>query len=418
MKIKQIRVDGYKNLINCELNLGDFNVLVGPNNSGKSNFLEAIQMIRLFCFGSDKTREIAFKGFPLRLYGNSIPHIKGIENKDLSIGISVEMKIDSKLWLFDYDFKAHRKISQENDTMFIKETIQGKPQSQTGKRIKYVSRDKNKITIKTLKEKKKHNIANNTSSLIAMNTLYPNFEGLPEELIRFILQLYAIAFTHIFLFSPDSLRESLSQEESVQKGFRESSLNILDMIDEINNDKGKFELFKDTLCNILGLENFHFISENIRKPSSSKDEKKLSDNERILRIYLKRYGSEYAPIGEFSDGTLVVVAILSAFLSNKIRDPILCIEELENCLHPSALKKLIQFLQDWSNTKQVLITTHSPYVLNCVNPEDVNVAIVDQSGATHFKKVENTKQLRDYLKTGFMSFGDMLASNFEDVLGK
>ena len=53
-----------------------------------------------------------------------------------------------------------------------------------------------------------------------------------------------------------------------------------------------------------------------------------------------------------------------------------------------------------------------------MNPEDVNVAIVDEKGAAHFEKVHNTKQLRDYLKSGFMSLGDMLASNFEDVLGK
>ena len=45
MKLKQIRVDGYKNLINCEVNLGDFNVLVGPNNSGKSQSLREIVAI-------------------------------------------------------------------------------------------------------------------------------------------------------------------------------------------------------------------------------------------------------------------------------------------------------------------------------------------------------------------------------------
>ena len=45
MKLKQIRVDGYKNLIDCEVNLSDFNVLVGPNNSGKSNAIDALRLL-------------------------------------------------------------------------------------------------------------------------------------------------------------------------------------------------------------------------------------------------------------------------------------------------------------------------------------------------------------------------------------
>ena len=54
MKIKQIRVDGYKNLIDCKVDLGDFNVLVGPNNSGKSNLLQAIQMLGALWFGDQE----------------------------------------------------------------------------------------------------------------------------------------------------------------------------------------------------------------------------------------------------------------------------------------------------------------------------------------------------------------------------
>ena len=46
-KITQIRVDGYKNLFDCVVDLNDFNVLVGPNNSGKTNLIEAVLMLGL-----------------------------------------------------------------------------------------------------------------------------------------------------------------------------------------------------------------------------------------------------------------------------------------------------------------------------------------------------------------------------------
>jgi predicted ATPase len=139
---------------------------------------------------------------------------------------------------------------------------------------------------------------------------------------------------------------------------------------------------------------------------------------RVRSFAIKTQGSDYADATEYSDGTLAVAAILAALFSKKRDGPILFVEELENCLHPAALERLVRFLQDHAHKWPVLITTHSSYLLNCVNPVDVNVAIVEETGAAHFEKVRDTKQLRDYLKSGFMSFGDMLPSNFEDVLGK
>lgn len=119
-------------------------------------------------------------------------------------------------------------------------------------------------------------------------------------------------------------------------------------------------------------------------------------------------------IDEYSDGTLVIAAILAALCSKKRSGPVLCLEELETCLHPAALEKLLRFLQDHSHKWPVLITTHSPYILNGVNPEDVNVAVVDKTGATHFEKVKNSPQLRDYLNKGLMSFGDLLTDDFAE----
>lgn len=62
MKLKQIRVDGYKNLINCVVDLGDFNVLVGANNSGKSNLLEALHVLGLLSFGGPQERKLILNG--------------------------------------------------------------------------------------------------------------------------------------------------------------------------------------------------------------------------------------------------------------------------------------------------------------------------------------------------------------------
>jgi len=416
MKLRQIRVDGYKNLINCVVDLGDFNVLVGPNNSGKSNFLEAIQSLFLFSFASEKTREAAFKGLPasVRWFGTSIPHMKRHQDMSLNIGITFEMKIEPDLWTIDYDFSARRKHSQNGEPTFMKESLMAKPSSRTGVSTIYIDRDTERLFIRTKTGKKERRIAGDISALTAIKTLYPEFDGLPSEMEIFIYAIETIALIDVFQISPDKLRESIGMK-SPSQGFRISSFDFLAVIDEIHKDAAKYELFRQSVCDVLDIEDLKFVAKDIPKPSTDAFPK--SAPERVMYCYLKRRGDTYAHIGEYSDGTLVVVAVLSAVLSGKNTGPILCIEELENCLHPAAVERLLRFLQDNAKEWPVLITTHSPYVLNCVNPEDVNVAVVDETGATYFKKVRNTKQLRDYLRSGFMSFGDMLVSNFEDVLG-
>jgi len=99
--------------------------------------------------------------------------------------------------------------------------------------------------------------------------------------------------------------------------------------------------------------------------------------------------------------------------SENERGPILCLEELENCLHPAAVEKLLRFLQDHCEKWPVVITTHSPYLLNGIRPEDVKVAVVDETGATNFESVKDSSQLRNYLNKNLMSFGDLLSNDFE-----
>lgn len=43
--LKRVKIQGYKSLVDLEVNLQPLSVLFGPNASGKSNFLEALQLL-------------------------------------------------------------------------------------------------------------------------------------------------------------------------------------------------------------------------------------------------------------------------------------------------------------------------------------------------------------------------------------
>jgi len=127
MKLKQIRIDGYKNLIDCKVDLGDFNVLVGPNNSGKSNLLEALQMLGGICFGTEELKDEIFKGLtPPNRNSSWICHLEKYRYRPLTIGVTFDVTIDKKPWLVDYEVKIESTRSNKKKGGFVREILKAK----------------------------------------------------------------------------------------------------------------------------------------------------------------------------------------------------------------------------------------------------------------------------------------------------
>jgi predicted ATPase len=85
---------------------------------------------------------------------------------------------------------------------------------------------------------------------------------------------------------------------------------------------------------------------------------------------LTEKGEDYpAPI--LSDGTLRFAAIAAAFFQPDMPD-ILTIEEIENGIHPTRLRLLVELLKSQSQLsgRQVMATSHSPVVLSWLKEKD------------------------------------------------
>lgn len=423
MKLKQIKVDGYKNLINCEVNLSDFNVLVGPNNSGKSNLLEIFSVLASLYIGDEDVR----KNF-IDVVGRGpiMCHLDSYKKKRINVQFVYEITELKKKWNVEYQvsFKfQENEVSKNVKGTFIKEVLAAKPLERRGPSSKYFERKQKELTVLMKNGRKKtYKIAKSTPSLVALKTRFSGHKGkFPNILYKMIRSLIDITQTSVIAINSDIIRLYIDEIKEMQSMvIRSFGFSLLGAIDEIYKNNKIGRLYENLLCDILDLESAHLYTQDISAPmkrgKGTKSEEKI---ERILRYFIKKKGDKYSNISQYSDGTFAVASILAAVLYKPREQHLLCIEEPENYMHPAALKKLMRFLQDNAHKFSVLITTHSPYLLNGVNPENVIVAVANEkTAAVHFEKVHNTKQLRDYLKSGFMSFGDMLVSNFEDVLGK
>jgi predicted ATPase len=103
-----------------------------------------------------------------------------------------------------------------------------------------------------------------------------------------------------------------------------------------------------------------------------------SDSEKVLAFSLK--DERRLVLSEGSAGLAYYLAFAS--LSELEPTAMYLVEEPENGLHPARIREVMAILREISKTTQVVITTHSPLVLNEMQPEEVTVLTRTQDQGT------------------------------------
>ena len=100
-----------------------------------------------------------------------------------------------------------------------------------------------------------------------------------------------------------------------------------------------------------------------------------------------------------SDGTLKLLAYLTV-----LHDPeppqFVGIEEPENFLHPRLLPELAEECRAATERSQLLVTTHSPFYLDGLKPEEVRALYRDEQGYTQSVRVSDIQGVREFVQAG------------------
>jgi predicted ATPase len=100
-----------------------------------------------------------------------------------------------------------------------------------------------------------------------------------------------------------------------------------------------------------------------------------------------------------SDGTLKMFAYL-VLLNDPNPHPLLCIEEPENQLYPSLLTELLEEFRLYAHKGgQVLISTHSPDLLNAATPKEVYWLVKDK-GYTTIRRAADSPEIKALFEAG------------------
>jgi predicted ATPase len=106
--------------------------------------------------------------------------------------------------------------------------------------------------------------------------------------------------------------------------------------------------------------------------------------QRPISLLFDTLGANSLSAHQVSEGTLLVLGLLAA-LHAPNRPSLILLDDLDRGLHPRAQKELISLLRkllDANPDLQIVATTHSPYLLDRMEPSEVRMTILQEDGST------------------------------------
>ncbi len=116
-------------------------------------------------------------------------------------------------------------------------------------------------------------------------------------------------------------------------------------------------------------------------------------------------GAKEVPAHAVSERTILAVGLLTVLVSPSCPNVVL-LDDVEQALHPKAQRELVEVLKsllEKNENLQIVMTTHSPYIVDQLEPSDVCVLATDSQGVVHAQplaKHPNAKQALNILTTG------------------
>nr|VFJ63055.1 MAG: Predicted ATPase [Candidatus Kentron sp. DK] len=146
------------------------------------------------------------------------------------------------------------------------------------------------------------------------------------------------------------------------------------------------------------------------------DTEKTNDGRLLLRFNDKGFQDPFYA-QQMSDGTLKVFAYL-LLLEDPTPPPFLCIEEPENGLYHKLLESLaIEFRAHASGRKggsQVFVTTHQPYLVDALEPEEVWILEKGLDGFSAIRRASDDDTVKNMVAEG-LPLGGLWYSDYLDA---
>ncbi len=360
------------------------NVLIGANTSGKSNFIEAIGLLRATPI--DLTAAIRQGG------GISEWLWKGEKEPPIA---EIEVIIDYPKGAMPIRYRLNfTRVNQRLE--IVDEVIENEEKSNSdSNNIEYFYRYQSGSPVL----KSRFRTGRNTSNILASNLLKNKsiLSQIKDPLQYPVLTYLVEQFSSICVYQ-DWYIGRYSETRMPQK----TDLPEHPLLEDGSN----LGLVLNNLQSQIGSRQ---IIENLKKFYDAAEEIAPKIYGGTVQIFIREEGlSQPIPATRLSDGTLRYLFLL-ALLLDPTPPPLICIEEPEIGLHPDMMSTIADLLVEASHRTQLIVTTHSEALVSSLPPESVLVCERDYLG-THLRRLDPErlkKWLENYSLGELWSMGEI-----------
>jgi predicted ATPase len=391
MKIIKLKVEGFRSLRSESWAPGDLNILIGPNASGKSNVLRVLEMISVASRGGLGKHIQQEGGMEPLLWDGQVDQVK------LTVKTTpADHTRDSERDALTYQLFLSR-IGRTSDYRIEFEQLgnyYNVDQGWTFQPFKLIERIASKGVL----------FDENEHGLVAPDASIPDDETL--------LSLTSGPFTanrHLISYQKELSNWKIYQGFQTHREAPIRSPQVTRAETQVNSDGQNLVSVLHSLY--TSSRDFKNEINTAMKAAFGDDFEELvfppaADQRIQLRIRWKSLKREQSA-ADLSDGTLRFLFLLSV-LANPSPPPLIAIDEPETGLHPSMLPIVAEYAQDAANRSQVILTTHSPELLDAFRDMEPTTTIVErQDGETKLRVISGDK-LHYWLKQ--YRLGDLFRS--------
>ncbi len=391
---RRIIVRHYKSLEYLDLKLGKTTVLVGPNATGKSNVIDCLRFVSdLFRHGLDQAVSDRHGIDSLRQWSPTRPYQVSFEVRAREPGIEVQLEfaIESSQGAFSIVkeegrikyFEDAETLQDDDDTLFSYKPATRRltySRSKTGgvRLDEYSNARGGEHSTKQFKVHEKDELF--------VNTVY----GRRIAEIRFILS----SFESYSIF-PNTLRTP--QEASNDQFLRSEGRNLCSVFRRMRKSK-------------TGADRIGEILDSMRQVMPNLETINIQALGGFLvpqfRVKESQGRTHTFNVSQISDGTLRVLGTLTALYQHP-RPRMIALEEPELTVNPGIITLLADAIKEVSKTTQVLVTTHSPHLIDQFPPEEIR-AVEMKNGVTHVKPVRRAQL--EAVRQKLFSLGELMTA--------
>ena len=419
MKLMRITISGFKNISNCRIDIHKITGLLSVNSYGKSNLLNGIEFGIDFMTSPHKIKD------DMLGWKQGFPRNKNMNNKQFSFELSLLHSIEEKEYEIIYGFSFDWRMRENDNGKINNEYLLMREKSEKQKYSHYIKRDSESGAYKS-----SYNGRCNNNIHIAYNELIINklqayddlfYSDIIEELNNF----------EIYIDRHLDSKEAFQPDPIVRKNSDDLKLATADNIPRTlfkleQQYKEKYEYLIDIYKQLFPkIEN---IKIKQFKLSTEDGQSRLFEDidilgsyevvEYVYMLFCKEYNMNTTiNFQQMSDGARRILLLLTNLVLADINHiSLFCVEEPENSIHPGLFRKYIEVINDLSDNTKILITSHSPYLVDYLQPDNIYIGCSHATDIVNFRKIKKTAINKLYRDASHydMNYGEYLFDLFSD----